>query len=79
MKVKSVLLLLGRSKFSNLLFCDWILPMGRKLVVVKCSFGENFVHALCGFASERASERCVYIHVLSTKDDDIRGVESVAD
>lgn len=52
MKVKGVLLLLGRSKFSNLLFCDWILPMGRKLVVVKCSFGENFVHALCGFASE---------------------------
>lgn len=52
MKVKSVVVLLGRSKFSNLLFCDWILPMGRKLVVVKCSFEENFVHALCGFASE---------------------------
>lgn len=28
-------------------------------------------------ASERA--KGVYIHVLSTKDDDIRGVESVAD
>lgn len=32
---------------------------------------------ICKRESER--ERCVYIYVRSTKDDDIRGVESVAD
>lgn len=65
MKVKSVLLLLGRSKFSNLLFCDWILPMGRKLVVVKCSFGENFVHAFSVDlqARERARDVCTYMYL----------------
>lgn len=64
MKVKSVVVLLGRSKFSNLLFCDWILPIGRKLVVVKCSFGGE-LYMLCVDlqASERAREMCTYMYV----------------
>lgn len=61
MKVKSVVVLLGRSKFSNLLFCDWILPMGRKLVVVKCSFGGESCTCFV-WISKRESEREMCVH-----------------